>query len=65
MSRVIEFKVRLLNEQGVFVTDAMMGRYSLAVELEHLPVGWTIEVKRIDQPVDDIEYLSPEGAVSE
>lgn len=44
---MIEFQVKQWTEDGEFVSNAVMGAASLAIEIEHLPIGWRMEVKRI------------------
>ena len=43
---MIEFRIRLWNKDGEFVSDAMMGTHSLATEIDNLPIGWRLEVVR-------------------
>jgi hypothetical protein len=59
----IEFKINLWNKEEL-ISSAMMGPNSLRMEIDHLPVGWRIEVERIaePEPVTDIVYLDREGA---
>lgn len=44
---MIEFRIRQWDKTGEFVSDAMMGPNSLRMEIEHMPVGWKMEVVRI------------------
>lgn len=44
---MIEFEVKVYNSDGDFINLYHMGPASLAMEIEHLPVGWKLSVKRI------------------
>lgn len=49
---MIEFRTRLWDKDGEFVADAIMGRASVDMEIDHLPVGWRIEVTRTHRSDD-------------
>lgn len=46
---MIEFHTKLWDATGEFISDAMLGPYSLADEIAHLPTGWKLEMTRIDK----------------
>lgn len=47
---MLEFEVKEWNKDGEFVRDARVGPHSLAMEIESLPLGSRLEVKRIARP---------------
>lgn len=49
---MIEFRIRTWDADGHYVSDAMVGPHSLRMEMDHLPVGWRIEVTRTARPED-------------
>lgn len=58
---MIEFRIRQWNKDGEFVSDAMVGPHSLAMEIEHMPVGWRMEVNRIAREQADVTPLRPDN----
>lgn len=60
---MLEFEVKEWDKDGEFVRDARVGPASLAMEIESLPVGACLEVKRIARPANDnVVPMKKEGA---